>query len=521
MEGRSSPTGYEAFIKDANEAPFDLAKTKHQIPMLTAPVPAIESHGLALAEGSKAYDKESAASNKITDYFPSKACEDACGNMVPGLAASSSSDKSDKDKEPKEKKHSWVEKMGQCHMDMACGKLEIEFMKEEDEPPKLIPLTEQGELLKIEGPPPPKLWTEELSDNVQEAQKTVSKKANRLLISLGLAKNRNQHLMTDYYHVKEEPKEPEISLSEKMQSTVSQTAQDVSTTVTEMSSNAHNLVTSGMASLGRECDEAKGMIQKKMTDYDANKSAATTVASSSEASPPAAASPAAKASPKAEAAPALDQETPNLISTAKEVTPEGEEKEKKTTSWNSWKNMKGFLPAAASPAVKASPKADAAPAIDQETPNLISTAKEAIPEGVEKEKKSTSWNSLKNMKGFLEKFKLTGKTPSCPETSDLPSCNIPEVVVPSFTTPKVKLPSVPKVELPSLSIFTCTPDKYQAEPTMMVPVVKVVESIETEGAKSIKTENAGEAKPAETNGAEETKEEEKPVSLRSESPVPW
>eukprot|EP00584_Thalassiosira_punctigera_P002855 CAMPEP_0172531630 /NCGR_PEP_ID=MMETSP1067-20121228/4953_1 /TAXON_ID=265564 ORGANISM="Thalassiosira punctigera, Strain Tpunct2005C2" /NCGR_SAMPLE_ID=MMETSP1067 /ASSEMBLY_ACC=CAM_ASM_000444 /LENGTH=441 /DNA_ID=CAMNT_0013316027 /DNA_START=145 /DNA_END=1467 /DNA_ORIENTATION=+ len=312
----SSPTGYEAFIKDSYAAFKDNETTKGST------TEAEESWTKSVADGAAAGAEtiKSGAQTVMTNYFPAKnPCEGACGK-VPGLAASSSSDKSGAESE--KKPSSWAEKMSnQCNMDTACGNLQVECMQKVDEPSRANALTDQGELLKIEGPSPPKPWTEKLSDKVQMAHKTVAKSTNDLLASLGLATKRDQALITDYYKSEpaSNPKGPEKSLSEKMQEA------QASLMNTQVS-----LVNTGMSTLGLDAKEiAKEKKQTKITDYDPNRPAAETAPSADAASPPA-------------EAPTTADDVATVVSIATESDSE-EKDEKESSPWNMWKRVKGLL----------------------------------------------------------------------------------------------------------------------------------------------------------------------------------
>lgn len=311
--GASSPTGYEAFIKTSNESVSsakpqedeNLEQTKDSKKSPEAK----EAWSTSVVESAAACTEmtKDGAQTMITNYFPTK---NGCG-PVPGLAASSSSNKSGieegKEKESKGEESSWADKMtNKCHMDMVCGKLDIECVKEVDEPPLGAVLTKKGESLKIEGPLPPKPWTQEITDKIQEAQNSAAKNANDLLISIGLATKKDQHLMTDYYKAKSEPTEPEKSIAEKIQDVVS-------TSVTEISTSAQNLVPTGMSNMTSDGMEEKKKVQQKMTDYSeiSTVESIKTEAPSGEEKPP-------------------EEEKPSS-------------EEKKSFSWNPWKQMKSFM----------------------------------------------------------------------------------------------------------------------------------------------------------------------------------
>lgn len=198
---------------------------------------------------------------------------------VPGLAASSSSEDGTGTATTKSKLADWADKFGSCHMDTACGKLELEFMKKEEkpEPSRANALTEQGELLKIEGPPLPKPWTEELSEKVHVAQEGATAKSSRLMVALGLAEKKDQHLITDYYKPNPVSGETEKSLSERFQeaqASVATTARGLYVSVAAAGKGA---------APKQETMEEKQ--QKLITDFDPNKSEAAAAALTEEEIP--------------------------------------------------------------------------------------------------------------------------------------------------------------------------------------------------------------------------------------------
>ena len=241
---------------------------------------AIEAEGASGYEAFLSDTAKESSTIQITSFFePNSAEKDAAAavskgsEQVPQLTASSDSENSSpstsspsavveeaacpKEEAPKEGSESW---MSACQMDTMCGKLDIEFMKQEAAPPKDNAVTEQSELPAIEGSPAPKPWTESLTESTQEAQTTVSKKTRKLLLALGLAKKKDQALLTDFYTAKPVPEEPEKSISEKIQ---------------EAQASARDLYVSAsskLQSLAQKAEETKEPTQKLMTDYDPNKS---------------------------------------------------------------------------------------------------------------------------------------------------------------------------------------------------------------------------------------------------------
>mmetsp|Transcript_27870 Transcript_27870/g.51325 ORF Transcript_27870/g.51325 Transcript_27870/m.51325 type:complete len:476 (+) Transcript_27870:103-1530(+) len=464
--GPSSPTGYEAFLKDSEETgPFDMAKIQEKSP--PPPVVVVAEKAPETPEESWTASITTGAQSVVTNYFPPKSpCGDKalipfsnCGE-VPNLAASSSSEKSGLESTSSSTKGTlsdWAEKMSStCNMETPCGKLDIEFMQKEE--PKLPPqgneLTQQGEPLAIEGGPPPKPWTEELSTKVQEAQTTVSTKANGLFVALGLSIKKDQVLMTDIYNatspkegeapkeVEPEEKPEEKSLSEKMQevqTTVSQKAQSVSTTVT---STAQVLFDTGMSTLGN-CTKEEENKEMKQTDPTQE---ATTVAE-----------------PTQEATTAADPSQESAPTEAAVPFPE--------------------IPAIVSITSIATEPIDVTPQ-EEET------------------KSSPSWNLWEQFKGFMGKFKLPEKTPTC---------EVPKVELPPCTAPS-------EIEIPSCGVFSFIPQTFEKEATTTeeakVEETKKAEEVKVEEFKE-KTEEL-KVKIEETNKAEELK-----VVSPKESALPW
>ena len=403
----SSPTGFETFLADSSKVTSAMVDGVEQV------------------------------QGVITSYFPVKdACDGAnnlCGDKsakdaseeVPRLAASSSSDKSDKEGEDKkdedaqgedakEEQLSWTEKISTCHMDTACGILDIEC-KNNEETPAGPAITEQGELLQIEGPPPPKPWTEEMSGKVQQAQKSTKK----LLVSLGLVEKKDQARMTDFYKMEPAPAAPaapaapselERTLSAKLQdvqANVSQTAQSVHSSVASsaQSASASLMSTLGLAPCEKAAEEeVKEKQQTLITDYD-----------------PALVASAAASVAKEEA------------SVAKEEAPVAKEE----------------VSAAESVTLEEAPVAE----LKREQGSLASVVMEPV---VQKE--DLSWKLWKQAKGFMSKFKMPKKTPTC---EDIPA-------VPKFDVPSC--PASPKAEdiSSSLAMFGCNPKQYEAEPETKV-----------------------------------------------------
>jgi len=492
--GPSSPTGYEAFLKDSNET-FDMAKIQEKSP--SPPVVAIAEKAPETPEESWTASITTGAQSVMTNYFPPKS---PCGDKalspfseVPDLAASSSSEKSglevaeESSTTTKGGLSDWAEKMSStCNMETPCGKLDIEFMQKEEPklPPKGNELSEQGELLAIEGGPPPKPWTEELSDKVQEAQTAVSTKANGLFVALGLFIKKDQALMTDFYNATspkegEAPKEGEQqpeekpvekSLSEKMhevQTTVSQTAQSVSTTVT---STAQVLFDTGMSTLG-ECTKGEENKEKKdptqeeaPTAVDPIEEATTVAAPNQEAT--------TVAAPNQEATTvaAPTQEAPTVAAPTQEAPTEA---------------------AAPSPEI---PAVESIASIATEPTN-------ATPKDEEKKESSPSWNLWKQIKGFMGKFKLPEKTPTC----EVPT--IPKVELPPCTAPS-------KIEIPSCGVFSFIPQTFEKEPT----TTEEAKVEETKKAENVKVEEvkAGETKKAEEVKVEEFKEKTEELKVKIE-----
>ena len=251
--------GYEAFLEDMRYDNYldDKAAVEKRDdavkPEVEVAVPPVESITVEQEQPTQ-QSWASGVQSTITNFFTSKAAvvsKDVDGEGgVPALKASSSSGSGDSGKQAKETLSDWTERISQCHIDTACGKLEFEFKKEE-EPPKGPAITEQGELLKIEGPsaPEPQTWTKQVSDATAETLNNVSTKAIGLMVSLGLKQKKEQMLLTDYYKIKTKP---EKSLTEKAQ---------------ELQSSVMSTI-----GLGEKKQEEKGPTQKLITDYDPNKS---------------------------------------------------------------------------------------------------------------------------------------------------------------------------------------------------------------------------------------------------------
>lgn len=471
----ASPTGYETFLQDSAKIAVDSAQQAQG--MIT--------NGAQQAQGA------------ITSYFPP--VKDACDgtkNMcseggLPRLTASSSSEKSgvEEDSEKKEKL-SWTEKLSSCHMDTACGELDIEFMKKEQKPatPKGPAVTEQGELLQIEAPPPPKPWTEELSEDltgkVQQAQKTT----NKLFVSLGLVEKKDQALITDFYPTEAVPKEPEKPLSEKLQevqANISQTAQSMHSSV---ATSAQSASASVMAKLGLasgdnapEEKEVKEKQQSLITDFDPARSV------SKEEAP--------------EPAPDAKEETPEPASAIKEEAPAPASPVKEEVlEVASTTKEEAPAPASATeeevpePAPVAKEEASVAePSTEQ--PSLVAESESVVTEPTIEIKES--WNLWKQVKGFMSRFAaIPEKTPTCEEIAAMPG----KIDMPSCPTPKA-IDDMPS----SLAIFNCDPKKYEEEPE----------------TKPVETQKVGEEqKKEETETVEETKKPETPMSP-DRGDVPW
>ncbi|KAL7545892.1 hypothetical protein ACHAWF_009246 [Thalassiosira exigua] len=306
----SSPTGHEEFLHEEDNESSN--KTELPSPSLEERKKLLEKSLSDAAEQASGIISDGAqeAQGLITSYFPPKtACTDSmkgsCGAEVPGLTASSSSEGSSSSKEKaKSMLSEWAEKLSSCHLDTACGKLDIEITKQEEEEASRGPaLTERGELPQIEGPTPPKPWTEEISDRVQEAQMAATTASTKAMYALGFTRKKDQTLITDFYKpTKSEGETSGKSLNEKLQ--------DAQTAVVAAS-------TAAMSTMGLGECQTKGMVQRLITDYDPNRSAA--------------------------AAAALTEEgVPDDVSVSTEPPSEKETKKKKST-WNIWKQLKGVV----------------------------------------------------------------------------------------------------------------------------------------------------------------------------------
>lgn len=280
--GRCSPTGYEAFLEDSLQSAAKIAKIQEPSSKKDPPNPSSENAPptkmTAAEAGSWSITTE--AQGLITNYFsPESPCGDkpvptGCTDL-PDLVASSSSEKSG-DKKCEKKRESYMTIKGElsslvdkmrstcyvdpgstaCYMDTACGKVEFEKEQEQTKPA----LTGQGELLRIEGPPPPKSWTEEISSKVQEAQRAISSKTRDLFSALGLLTKKEQALMTDFYATKpvEKPK-PKKQVTKKEPAS-------------SASFSAQTLLTSGMTAIGLGPKaQTKDKKQTLITDFDCNK----------------------------------------------------------------------------------------------------------------------------------------------------------------------------------------------------------------------------------------------------------
>lgn len=275
----------------------------------------------------------------ITNYFSPEPCpEIPCGDKsvptgctdLPQLAASSSSEKSTDERGKDEKRSSakgmfssFADKITStchvdpertaCQMDTICAKIEFE----KEEAPSRPALAEQGELLRIEGAPPPKP-TEELSSKVQDAQRAISSKTHRLFIALGLSKKKEQALITDFYTTKSAKK-----LKPKKEAENKEPASSARFSV-------QNLVKA--FGLGSKA-ESKEKKQTLMTDFDPIK-APTTV---SEADNATSTVTEAKTEPE-------KSEIPDVPAVASETTISTEIRaEEKSTKWNLWTQAKNFM----------------------------------------------------------------------------------------------------------------------------------------------------------------------------------
>jgi len=383
LSGRCSPTGYEAFLEDTQRTASDKIND-----------PAVEQepdHSSESAPATKttAAEAESwtasittGAQGVITSYFPPENrctdCPDESMSMptgcadLPQLAASSSSEKSgaDKSKErgassPGGRLSGWADKIrstchvdpgsSACYMDTACCKAEFEKEPAPATPPALAPLTEQGERLALEGPPPPQPWTDKLSSQVQEAQTAVSSQTRRLFSALGLSAKKDQALMTDFY-----PSKP----GEKPKPKIEAGHEDPARTA---SLSARNLLASGMSAMGLgPKEETKEKKQTLITDFDANQAPPTL---------PTAEEPAAAVETDAESEKRKIPEVPDVpslptIATEIENPPAEEEEKEKGNKWNPMKHVKGFLSKFKLPE-KVTPPTCEVPAVPQvEVPSL-------------------------------------------------------------------------------------------------------------------------------------------------------
>lgn len=340
--GRCSPTGYEAFLEDSIQSAVKSG---------TVPEPASEkdpapSSGTAPSAKTTAAEAESwttsittEAQGLITNYFSPEPCpEIPCGDKsvptgctdLPQLAASSSSEKSNDEGGKDEKASpakgifsSFADKITStchvdpertaCQMDTVCAKIEFE-----KEAPSRPALTEQGELLRIEGPPPSKPWTEELSSKVQDAQRVISSKTHRLFIALGLSTKKEQALMTDFYTTKSaKTLKPKKEAKNKEPARLSRFS-------------VQNLVIA--IGLGSKKAESKEKKQTLMTDFDPNKAPMTVPEAETVTS--------AVTEVKHEPA---KSEIPDVPAVPSEATIATEMRtEEKPTKWNLWTEVKKF-----------------------------------------------------------------------------------------------------------------------------------------------------------------------------------
>jgi len=250
---------------------------------------------------------------------------------LPQLAASSSSEKSNDQRGNEETPSSAEEKLSSfadkisstchvdrensaCQMDTICAKIEFEKEKGPSKPA----LTEQGELLRIEGPPPPKSWTEELSSKVQDAQRAISSKTHCLFIALGLSTKKEQTLMTDFYTTQSAKQ-----LKPKKESENKAPASSVPF-------SAQYLVTA--IGLGSKV-ESKEKKQTLMTEFDPNKAPPAVLVAEKTSSTVTE----TKAKPE-------KSEIPDVPTVPSETTIATEVRdEEKQTKWNLWKQVKSFM----------------------------------------------------------------------------------------------------------------------------------------------------------------------------------
>eukprot|EP00578_Thalassiosira_sp_NH16_P024282 CAMPEP_0181100044 /NCGR_PEP_ID=MMETSP1071-20121207/12984_1 /TAXON_ID=35127 /ORGANISM="Thalassiosira sp., Strain NH16" /LENGTH=429 /DNA_ID=CAMNT_0023182749 /DNA_START=106 /DNA_END=1392 /DNA_ORIENTATION=- len=298
----SGASGYEAFIADSCAANIDIKAMIEKAP------------------SPKAITDR--AQSIITAYFPpdgkvveKKAGNDMAGEGAPPELTASSSSEGSKTKE--EEPSSWADKLSsQCQMDTACGKCELEFSKKEElTASNDNALTEQGELLAIDGAPPPTPWTRQVSEATADTLASVSTKASGLMVALGLTAKKDQGLITDYYKADPTPQKTQKSLS-------------FSDKVQDLQSNVRSLQASVMSTLGMSPRE-KEMKQTLITKYDPNK--VDQKDASTEEIP----------DPKVEQAESVEHD--EIISVATEAASETNEKKEEKTPLRLWNKLKGFF----------------------------------------------------------------------------------------------------------------------------------------------------------------------------------
>jgi len=265
-----------------------------------------------------------------------------CADYIdcPELAASSSSEKSGVGEEKgasstKRKLSKLSDKMksacqadpggSSCYMDAVCGQITFEKEQKPAEPSRSAALSEMGELLAIEGPPPPKPWTEQLSDKVLEARTAMSSKTSSLFFALGLSAKKDQALITDFYPAKLVEKQKQKNEEENKEP------------LNPASFSAQNLLASGMSAVGLgPKEEIKEKKQTLITDFDSNKAPSTAkVEESAEAVAGTETEPEKREIPDVPDIPSL----PTIATEIENASREDVEERK----WSLWKQVKGFM----------------------------------------------------------------------------------------------------------------------------------------------------------------------------------